>query len=133
LTIEQGLEYTVGMAAYMMVAQVGESAVSGVSLVCPRNLAIPHYFAVYNSISNTTGSFSSHMVYYNNIAINHGKASDCIGCRQCEKACPQHLPITGYLKDVVEKFERISIIPTKQSRKGNVNNKGNNRIFKTIS
>lgn len=33
LTIEQGLEYTVGMAASMMVAQVGESAVSGVSLV----------------------------------------------------------------------------------------------------
>jgi putative MATE family efflux protein len=33
LTIEQGLEYTVGLAASMMVAQVGESAVSGVSLV----------------------------------------------------------------------------------------------------
>lgn len=33
LTIEQGLEYTVGMAASMMVARVGESAVSGVSLV----------------------------------------------------------------------------------------------------
>lgn len=33
LIIEQGLEYTVGMAASMMVAQVGESAVSGVSLV----------------------------------------------------------------------------------------------------
>jgi putative MATE family efflux protein len=33
LTIEQGLEYTVGIAASMMVAQVGEAAVSGVSLV----------------------------------------------------------------------------------------------------
>ncbi|WP_297420874.1 MATE family efflux transporter [Clostridium sp.] len=33
LTIEQGLEYTVGMAVSMMVARVGESAVSGVSLV----------------------------------------------------------------------------------------------------
>jgi putative MATE family efflux protein len=33
LIIEQGLEYTVGMAASMMVAQVGEAAVSGVSLV----------------------------------------------------------------------------------------------------
>jgi len=33
LIIEQGLEFTVGMAASMMVAQVGESAVSGVSLV----------------------------------------------------------------------------------------------------
>lgn len=33
LVIEQGLEFTVGIAASMMVAQVGESAVSGVSLV----------------------------------------------------------------------------------------------------
>lgn len=33
LIVEQGLEYTVGMAASMMVAQVGEFAVSGVSLV----------------------------------------------------------------------------------------------------
>lgn len=30
LTIEQGIEYTVGMEASMMVAQAGESAVSGV-------------------------------------------------------------------------------------------------------
>ncbi|MDT8719443.1 aldo/keto reductase [Clostridium sp. 19966] len=81
---------------------------------CPKNIAIPKYFALYNSIMRTTGSFSSQMVYYNNIAINHGKASDCIGCKQCEKACPQHLPITEYLKDIVEKFEKNSIIPTRK-------------------
>ena len=33
LVIEQGLEYIVGMADSIMVAQVGEAAVSGVSLV----------------------------------------------------------------------------------------------------
>lgn len=81
---------------------------------CPKNIAIPKYFALYNSIMRTTGSFSSQMVYYNNIAINHGKASECIGCKQCERACPQHLPITKYLKDVVEKFEKNSIIPTRK-------------------
>lgn len=81
---------------------------------CPKNIAIPEYFALYNSISNTTGSFSSQMVYYNNIAINHGRASDCVGCKQCEKACPQHLIITDYLKDVAEKFEKNSIIPTRK-------------------
>ena len=81
---------------------------------CPKNIAIPKYFALYNSIMRTTGSFSSQMVYYNNIAINHGKASECIGCKQCEGACPQHLPITTYLKDVAEKFEKNSIIPTRK-------------------
>ncbi|MBU3202469.1 aldo/keto reductase [Clostridium estertheticum] len=81
---------------------------------CPKDIAIPKYFALYNSIMRTTGSFSSQMVYYNNIAINHGKASECIGCKQCERTCPQHLPITKYLKDVVEKFEKNSIIPTRK-------------------
>ena len=81
---------------------------------CPKNIAIPQYFALYNSISNTTGSFSSQMVYYNNLAITHGKASDCIGCRQCEKSCPQHLPITDYLKKAADKFEKNSTLPTRK-------------------
>jgi len=81
---------------------------------CPKDIAIPKYFALYNSIMRTTGSFSSQMVYYNNIAINHGKASECIGCKQCERACPQHLPITKHLNDVVEKFEKNSIVPTRK-------------------
>jgi uncharacterized protein len=81
---------------------------------CPKDIAIPNYFALYNSVMRTTGSFSSQMVYYNNIAINHGKASECIGCKQCEGACPQHLPITQYLEDVVEKFEKNSIVPTRK-------------------
>ncbi len=32
------------------------------------------------------------------------RASDCIQCRQCEKACPQHLPITDYLKQASGMF-----------------------------
>lgn len=81
---------------------------------CPKNIAIPQYFSLYNSMMRTTGSFSSQMVYYNNTAISHGKASDCIECGKCEQACPQHLPIRQYLKDVVEKFEKNSIIPTRK-------------------
>jgi uncharacterized protein len=75
---------------------------------CPKKIAIPQYFALYNSIMRTTGSFSSQMVYYNNIALQHGRAGDCIGCKQCERTCPQHLPIVEYLKVVAEKFEKQS-------------------------
>ena len=81
---------------------------------CPKGIAIPEYFALYNSISRTTGSFSSQAVYYNNISLKHGKASDCISCRQCERDCPQHLPITDYLKDVAAKFEAGSSFPIRK-------------------
>ena len=81
---------------------------------CPKNIAIPQYFALYNSISRTTGSFSSHAVYYNNISLKHGKAGDCIGCGQCEKACPQHLPIRQYLKDVANRFETGASFPVRR-------------------
>lgn len=82
---------------------------------CPKKIAIPQYFALYNSVMRTTGSFSSQQVYYNNTALNdHGKAGECIGCGKCEQACPQHLPIREYLVKVKEKFEGESIIPVRK-------------------
>lgn len=81
---------------------------------CPKNIAIPQYFALYNNISRTTGSFSSQNVYYNNLSLTHGKAGDCTGCRQCEGACPQHLPIVEHLKAVAEKFEKSSGFPVRR-------------------
>ncbi len=81
---------------------------------CPKNIAIPQYFALFNNVSRTTGSFSSQAAYYNNISLNYGKASDCIGCGQCEKACPQHLPIKQFLKEVAEKFESGTSFPTRK-------------------
>lgn len=81
---------------------------------CPKDIAIPQYFALFNSLSRTTGSFSSQAVYYNNLSLAHGKASDCISCGQCEKACPQHLSIRAYLKDVAGKFEAGASFPTRK-------------------
>lgn len=81
---------------------------------CPKNIAIPQYFALYNNITRTTGSFSSQAVYYNNVSLTHGKASECIGGKQCEKACPQHLPIIEHLKTVAEKFEAGAGFPTRR-------------------
>ncbi len=82
---------------------------------CPKKIAIPQYFALYNSVMRTSGSFSSQQVYYNNIVLNdHGKAGDCIKCGKCEQACPQHLPIREHLKKVEEKFEGESIIPVRK-------------------
>ena len=82
---------------------------------CPKKIAIPDYFALYNSIKSKTGSFSSQQVYYNNTVLSgRGKASECIKCGKCEQACPQHLPIRKYLEDVKNTFEIKSFFPTRK-------------------
>ncbi len=73
---------------------------------CPRDVAIPEYFSLYNTdvLANPAG-FSIQSAYYLNLTKVHGKASDCIACGNCENECPQHIKIIDMLKDVVERFE----------------------------
>lgn len=79
---------------------------------CPMNIAIPDYFALYNSASRS--AMSNEILFYMNLATNHGRAKDCIACGQCESVCPQHLHIIDHLKDVSQKFDITFAFPTKK-------------------
>jgi len=81
---------------------------------CPKRLAIPDYFALYNSAKRAvTDNLSSQFVYYLNLNSTHGKAGDCIACKKCEQACPQHLKISELMKDVSATFDNGPGLPTK--------------------
>lgn len=74
---------------------------------CPKKIAIPEYFALYNNwMQSANKGFAVQSVYYANLAQTHGRASECIACRKCERSCPQHLPIVDSLRKVAEAFEK---------------------------
>ena len=71
---------------------------------CPKQIRIPDIFSAMNKeIGN--GQAEEAKTSYFNVATEGHRASDCVGCRQCEGACPQHLPITDNLKEAVMMFE----------------------------
>lgn len=69
---------------------------------CPMNINIPDVFKSYNMIK-TYGDWNRPHLYYDNmIAMGAGRASECVGCGQCEAACPQHISIIDTLKKASE-------------------------------
>ena len=72
---------------------------------CPQHISIPDLFAVMNTKQIHKNWDADRC--YNEVHTAPGRrASDCLECGKCEKACPQHLPIRQLLKDVAKAFEK---------------------------
>lgn len=71
---------------------------------CPKQISIPDLFACMNA-KKVFNDCNANYYYSNAYTVHNGKASDCIKCGKCEKACPQHLPIRDLLEDVAKEFE----------------------------
>ena len=70
---------------------------------CPKKIKIPDLFGCYNAKKQFNDWNSS--MYYEVSTRDSGKASDCIKCGKCEKACPQHIKIREKLEEVASIFE----------------------------
>ena len=74
---------------------------------CPKNIAIPDYFALFNKREYGTRADEQEAkeAYKNLVASGFGAASACITCKKCERVCPQHLPVAELVRKVRFAFE----------------------------
>lgn len=72
---------------------------------CPMEIKIPEIFSCLNK-KTQFGSWNQNYYYNNVLTQNAGKASDCIGCGQCEDICPQKLKVTELLAKAAAEFEK---------------------------
>lgn len=72
---------------------------------CPKQIPIPEIFSAMNrQLGN--GQHDKAVEAYKAAVTEGHRASDCIGCRQCERTCPQHLPVTMRLEQCAKELEQ---------------------------
>ncbi len=72
---------------------------------CPQQIKIPEIFSARNE-QVEYGRIEEGDKKYAEIIKENAKASECIGCGQCESSCPQHIEIIEELKKCSEVFDR---------------------------
>lgn len=71
---------------------------------CPKKISIPDVFRTVNTLRRFPEDLRSRN-FYSGLTQKSGRASDCIGCGQCERVCPQHLPVIELMKEAAEKLD----------------------------
>ena len=85
----------------LSIPQIGCTACKYCVDGCPMSISIPDVFRTINTLRRYPDDWRSKN-FYSGLIQRSGKASDCIGCGQCEGVCPQHLPIIELLKEASE-------------------------------
>ena len=85
----------------LRIPQIGCTACKYCTDGCPMSISIPDVFRTINTLRRYPDDWRAKN-FYNGLVSRSGKASDCVGCGQCEGVCPQHLPIIKLLKEASE-------------------------------
>lgn len=64
---------------------------------CPKELPIPELIALYNEHKLAGGGFIAPMAVAS--MPEEQRPASCIGCKSCEKVCPQQIKISEMMKD----------------------------------
>ncbi len=82
----------------LAIPQIGCTACRYCCDGCPMRISIPDVFRTINTLRRYPDDWRSKN-FYAGLIERSGKASDCIGCGQCESVCPQHLPVSSLMKE----------------------------------
>jgi len=88
----------------LAVPQIGCTACKYCCDGCPMKISIPDVFRTVNTLRRYPDDWRAKN-FYSGLVTRSGKASDCIGCGQCESVCPQHLPIIDHLKEAAQMLD----------------------------
>lgn len=72
---------------------------------CPKHIPIPHCFAIYNEYCRVPKEDWKLQPAYQEATRGRAKASECIDCGKCEKACPQKISIREHLRAAAKALE----------------------------
>lgn len=72
---------------------------------CPKHIPIPEIFSAMNKQLGN-GQTVEAVSDYQRATASGGLASECIGCKQCERVCPQQLNIVDGLKQCAAALEK---------------------------
>ncbi|MDR2048757.1 MAG: aldo/keto reductase [Treponema sp.] len=81
----------------------------GYCMPCPRNVNIPGCFAAYNT-SFSMGRVAGWQQYMTSAAFTSAQSfgpANCVACGNCERRCPQKIPIVENLKTLRRRMEPL--------------------------
>ena len=70
---------------------------------CPQGLDIPYLLSLYNEHAFSDGGFLAPMAL--SVMAEDKRPSACIGCRSCEKVCPQQIGIAAAMRDFTQRLQ----------------------------